>query len=86
MQNSNRKIIDLRKRKSQPLVIQRERKLRSNLLKLEKIPAQLTLTSKQFDLQRKPTTNREKLFLHAKSGKGNFGKFKFLATDRKSVV
>ena len=81
MPESPRRIVDLRKRKSEPLVIQREKQMRRNMLQLGKIPAQQALANplrKHFDLQRKPVVASNNLFLAGEKPRKR-NKFKFLA-------
>ncbi|MCF7845925.1 MAG: DUF4012 domain-containing protein [Candidatus Peribacteraceae bacterium] len=83
MKHSRRRLIDLRKRASRPLVVRRAEKMRANLLRLEKVSARKSVKgqSRRFDLARdKKKSPQGALYLPAdKSPRRNFGRFKIAA-------
>ena len=83
MQHSYKKIIDLRKRASQPLVVQRAEKMRRNVLRLKKVSARSFVDGDQrpFDFRRKSKSNAtDSVYLPAKKNSGSeMGKLKIIS-------
>ncbi len=68
MKHSHRKLIDLRKRASKPLVVQRAERMQRNVLRLQKVSARkkVSLDSRQFDFgRRKKSVDENEIYLPA---------------------
>ncbi len=83
MKHSHRRLIDLKKRASRPLVVQRAEKMHTNVLRLEKISARQSLPSAQrsFDFTRaKKMNSGSSIYLPSeKSRRLNFSRLKIVA-------
>ena len=90
MKHSNKKLIDLKKRASRPLVVRRAEKMHRNILELRRISARESAgvkTKSNFDFRkRKKAGKNDSIYLSEKRDPRKFSKLKIIATASALVL